>query len=378
MNGTNTPLSASFTNVSAPCQLQLLNEQLAYAAAHSAYYREVLGTSPEIGSLSELAALPTMSVETLKTQGGRLSCVSAANVARIVSLRTSGTTDAPKRLFFTGADLQRTVDFFCEGMQWMSSAGERVGIFFPGFSPDGLNDLLSRGLAAFGAIPTAYGGVEDAADMARRLMEDRPAVLVGMPWQIRALAVFAPQLRPRTVLLSADYVPEALCAFLEERWGCRALVHYGLTESGYGLAVQHPSEEGMYYRRSDFYIEIIDPESGEVLPCGELGELVLTTLRREAMPLIRYRTGDYATMSSDKKIARIPGRIGNADEFYALQEGLAPVDWLVDYAFEDGVIKARVTDCAPAGCEGQLERLSGHKAVCERSSEMIFGGKRTP
>ena len=370
------PSDASFSAVSDDAQLQLLNAQLAYAAAHSPYYRDVLGAHPQLTSLAQLRELPLMSVETLKAQGGRLSCVSATEVARIVSLQTSGTTAAPKRLFFTQGDLARTVGFFCEGMQWMSARGDRVAMFFPGEGRDGLNDLLSRGLAAFGALPRAYGAVCDAAEMAALVAQERPNVMVGMPWQIRSLAVCAPELRPETVLLSADYVPPALCAFLERRWGCRALAHFGMTETGYGFAVQHPSEPGMYYRRSDFYAEIIDPESGMPLPFGEVGELVFTTLRREAMPLIRYRTGDRAVMSDDKKIARIPGRIGNADGFYELQERLAPLPWLIDYAVESGMLCAHVTETAPTDCEQQLAQLSGFAVNCTVSTRMLVGGKR--
>lgn len=371
------PSEASFTVVSDDEQLELLNAQLTYAAAHSPYHREVLGSAPQLTSLAQLRELPFMSVETLKAQGGRLSCVSAADVARIVSLRTSGTTEAPKRLFFTQGDLARTVDFFCEGMQWMSGRGDRVAIFFPGEGRDGLNDLLSRGLSAFGALPRVYGAVCDAAEMAALVAKECPNVMIGMPWQIRALAVCFPELRPETVLLSADYVPQSLCEFLEERWGCRALVHFGMTESGYGFAVQHPLQPGMYYRRSDFYAEIIDPQSGEPLPFGEVGELVFTTLRREAMPLIRYRTGDWAVMSDDKKIARIPGRIGNADGFYELQERLAPLPWLIDYAVKNGVMETHVTSNAPNDCAQQLALLSGCTVHCSVSMRMLVGGKRS-
>ena len=359
-------------------QLQALNTQLAYAAAHSAYYRETLGAHSALRSLEELRTLPLTDENPIKTQGSRLSCVSAASVARIVSLRSSGTTDRPKRLFFTEGDLQRTMDFFCEGMQWMTAPGDRVGIFFPGEAPDGLNDLLSRGLAAFGAVPTRYGEVSDAAQTAERLRRDRPDVLVGMPWQIRALAIFIPELRPRSVLLSADFVPETLRVVIAERWRCPVLTHYGLTESGYGLAVQHPNADGMYYRCSDFYLEVIDPGTELPVPCGGEGELVLTTLRREAMPLVRYRTGDRAVMLDEKRIARIPGRIGIADEFYSLQETLAPLPWLVDYAEQDGGLIANVTAEAPEACEVLLAECTGKETtLCKRAGEILNGGKRT-
>jgi len=368
--------SAAFSACSDELQLRLLNAQLAYAAANSAYYRAALGGVGAFRQLRELRELPMMSEETIKTQGSRLSCVSAASVARIVSLLTSGTTDRPKRLFFTKNDLERTVAFFCEGMQWLTEPGMQVGIFFPGLSPDGLNDLLSRGLAAFNAKPVTYGPISDALRTAEALREASPEVLVGMPWQLRALAIALPQLRPHAVLLSADYVPETLRRFLRAQWCCPVLTHYGLTESGYGLAVQHPDAAGMYYRRSDFILEVIDPNSGAPLPYGEQGELVLTTLRREAMPLIRYRTGDLAVMTDKNKIARIPGRLGIADEFYQMQETLAPLPWLVDFTVGADAMLAHVTDRAPADCEQQLHALCGRKVHCEYSMCLFDAGKR--
>ena len=370
---------ASFTDVSDAAQLAALNAQLAYAASRSPYYREALAPLGTLRSLDGLRRAPFLTAEKLKTQGSRLSCVSAASIARIVSLRSSGTTDRPKRLFFTRGDLERTVDFFCEGMQWLSAPGDRVGVFFPAGSPDGICDLLCRGLERFGARPEAFGAIADAAASAEAVRRDAPDVLVGMPWQLRALALALPELRPKAVLLSADYVPQSLAAFIESVWRCPVAAHYGMTESGYGLAVQHPGAPGMYVRRSDFLLEVVDPASGAPLPFGAEGELVLTSLRREAMPLIRYRTGDRAVLADEKRIARVPGRLGIADEFYRMQERLAPLPWLTDYTQRADALCARLTPDAPADAEALLRERSGCGAVvCERGSALFAAGKRTP
>jgi phenylacetate-coenzyme A ligase PaaK-like adenylate-forming protein len=370
---------ASFTDVSDDEQGALLRAQLDYAAGHSPYYRAALGPFLPLSGADALRQLPFLTERELRAQGNRLVCVSAAEVARIVSLRSSGTVDAPKRLRFTRGDLQRTVDFFREGMQWLCGPGDRVGVFFPCAAPDGIGDLLCRALAAFGARPAAFGPVSDAAEAAARVRETAPDVLVGMPWQLRALALFLPALRPKAVLLSADYVPETLRRFLAARWQTEVVTHYGMTESGYGLAVQHPGVPGMYVRRSDFYLEIVDPASGAPLPYGTVGELVLTTLRREAMPLIRYRTGDLAVLSDQKKIARVPGRLGFADEFYRLQERLAPLPWLLDYVERDGALSAVVTAEAPPDAERRLaDRYGCGPVVCRRGTSLLSGEKRRP
>lgn len=325
--------NASFVNVSADAVLQRLNERLRYAVERSSYYRETLSASLPLRCLEDIEKLPFTDAETVRSRGREMICVGAGEIQRIVSLRSSGSTGEPKRLYFTQGDLQRTVDFFAEGMGWMCDKGDAVAILLPCASPDGVGDLLARGLEKLGCRPLRLGLVSRGDSHMETLMAERPAVLVGMPWQIRLLCLALPDLRPRCVLLSADYVPEAVYSFLAERWGCRVLNHFGMTETGYGCAVESLLHRGMYLRQDEIYAEIVDAQSGRVLPAGEMGELVLTTLRREAMPLIRYRTGDYARLSAEYPgcIEGVYGRIkGGAD--CSLQEALCPCEGLLDYA----------------------------------------------
>jgi phenylacetate-CoA ligase len=72
--------------------------------------------------------------------------------------------------------------------------------------------------------------------------------------------------------------------------------HYGMTETGLGGGVECAAMDGCHLREADLYVEVIDPESGRRLPPGTVGEIVVTTLTREAMPLVRYRTGDLGRL----------------------------------------------------------------------------------
>ena len=325
--------NASFVNVSEESILRELNAQLEYASSRSSFYAHLEGTLP-LRSLEDISSLPFISADDITRHGREMLCVSASQIRRIVSLQTSGTLREPKRLYFTDGDLSRTVDFFAEGMGWMCEKRDKVGILLPCTVPDGVGDLLSRGLEALGALPLRLGLVESPALLAETLMKEKPAVLVGMPWQIRLLALALPDLRPKAVLLSADYVPESIYALLEDIWSCRVLSHFGMTESCFGCAVESMPHRGMYLRRDELYAEIVDPVSEKVLPAGETGELVLTTLRREAMPLIRYRTGDFARLSTERSgsIEAVCGRIATPTAFYTLQEKLCPMKELLDYS----------------------------------------------
>jgi phenylacetate-coenzyme A ligase PaaK-like adenylate-forming protein len=98
----------------------------------------------------------------------------------------------------------------------------------------------------------------------------------------------------KAILLSAEYVSDENVRIIEEIWDCKVFEHYGMTEMGLGGAMACETRIGYHPREADLIFEIIDPESGAALPDGEYGEIVFTTLTREAMPLVRYRTGDFS------------------------------------------------------------------------------------
>ena len=88
---------------------------------------------------------------------------------------------------------------------------------------------------------------------------------------------------------------------IEKSLGIKAYDIYGLTEiSGPGVAFECEAQSGMHINEDHFYVEVIDPETGEVLPEGSKGELVFTSLDKEAFPLIRYRTRDICVLSREK------------------------------------------------------------------------------
>ena len=337
--------SAPFTATDDETRLRLLNMQLSYAVEKSEFYRERLLGVGKLASFEELSRLPFTCAGDIKMRGHKMVCVPASQIARIVTLQSSGTTDAPKRLYFTRGDIERTVNFFSSGMSWMCGRDDRVGVLMPCASPDGIGDQLSAALERIGAVPLRYGMVGDTAALLPHLLRDRPKVLVGLPWQIRLICLAAPELRPETVLLSADFVPDSMGALLENVWGCRVLSHYGMTETGYGCAVESPLHGGMLLRRDELFLETVSPESGAPLPPGETGELVITTLRREAMPLIRYRTGDMGKLApgDSGRIARVLGRVGAPPGQTAADEALCRLSWLLDYRIERAEDKLWVT-----------------------------------
>jgi phenylacetate-coenzyme A ligase PaaK-like adenylate-forming protein len=220
-------------------------------------------------------------------------------VARVVTLPTSGTTGDPKRIFFSEADLARTVDFFHRGMTTLVDPGQRVLILLPGVLPDSVGALLRAALARMGVDGIVHGPVQDPARTLQVICDRRIDSLVGIPVQVLALARYPesdrlPRGAIRSVLLSTDYVPRAIVTALRERWGCEVFQHYGMTEMGYGGALECAAHNGYHLREADLLFEIVDPQTGQPVVDGRMGEVVFTTLTRQTMPLIRYRTGDLA------------------------------------------------------------------------------------
>ena len=280
-----------------------------FAAENSRFYAE---------HLKDLHNLPFTTAEDIRREPEAFWCVPPKEISRIITLKSSGSTGRPKRIAFTEADLARTAWFFSYGIRSLVRPGDQVMVFMPGPQHDTVGGLLKDGLGRLPAEVTVYGFIEDVDDAAGAAagMDS----LIGVPAQIRTLARTHPELRPRTVLLSADYVPEKTIRQIEDLWKCTVFTHWGMSETGYGGGVQCKARDAYHIRDDELILEIIDPRTGEVLPDGEEGELVLTTIRRQAMPLIRYRTGDLAKLVTEPcpcgclkpRLGKVMGRISDA------------------------------------------------------------------
>ncbi len=294
-------------------QLKMIVETLSMAKENSAFYRERLKEidPASVKSFNDLQKIPFTEVEDLRESGREMLCVRDSEISRIVTLETSGTTADPKRVYYTEADQELTIDFFHYGMRNLVDPSDVVLILLPCKRPGSVGDLLNIGLHRLGAKTVAYGMLKadgsDIPDLLIRMDMKKVTCIVGSPTQVAELSKTSVALaaqkewqdlhgrieqRMRSVLLSTEYVPDAACELIRWVWDCKVFEHYGMTEMGLGGAVSCWTLEGYHPREADLYFEIIDPETGNVVPDGELGEVVFTTLTRKGMPFIRYRTGD--------------------------------------------------------------------------------------
>ncbi|MBR6468595.1 MAG: AMP-binding protein [Desulfovibrio sp.] len=329
-------------------QAKLLQELLDRLATESAFYKDMLAQHAETaadlrqtasrlwqelaagalladvagleaGLRQNLARLPMTRPADIADMG-RFVCGSQDRIDRIVTLSTSGTTGTPKRLAFTETDLMRTARFFANGMAQIVAPGERLLVCLPGSErPGGVADLLKRGLELRGtrveALASPRSGTDGMAELLDAVRDFRPHSLVMSPRQLEGLyAIFGSQAPEglQSLLVSSDWCDPALAEKVRQAWDIEIIDHYGITESCFGAALECVRHDGMHIRHLDMLVEIVDPVTGESLPAGKIGEIVFTTLRQEAMPLLRYRTGDASWLVPGPCVCQSPSaRLGS-------------------------------------------------------------------
>ncbi len=284
-------------------QLKKLKEVIEYAKEKNSFYQKHL-EGAQVDFLEDIKKLPFTEAFHCNEN---LLCVSQGQVSRIVTLDSSGSTGKPKRIFFTEEDQELTIDFFHRGMENLIDETDNLLILMPTKTPGSIGDLLRIGVERMGAKVVPKGPLkqdeawEALLDLIRK---EKITSIVATPTQIlklideyyikHARACDENKINLRSILVSAEYVPDEMVEKAEKAFNCKVFEHFGMTETGLGGAVSCYVLEGYHPREADLYFEIIDPKTGEVLEDGNWGELVFTTLTRKAMPFIRYKTGDIS------------------------------------------------------------------------------------
>jgi len=291
-------------------QIRKLRETVEYVREKSLFYRERLSPVFESGSAADVLAsldcikrLPFTTSVDLTSAVTTMVCVSASEVGRIVTLPTTGTAGAPKRVWFTDADLELMTDYIQHGLTVMTGPGDVFLVLMPCERPGSVGDLVAVGVERIGSRVLRVGTIplDGSRDDGILGIMRREGVTTGLATAHTAARLAKKsdgdafiQKNMRTILLSAQFVSDDEKAAIERIWGCAVYEHYGMTEMGLGGAMACDARDGYHPREADLLFEIIDPETGKVLPEGEYGEIVFTTLTRRAMPLVRYRTGDFS------------------------------------------------------------------------------------
>jgi phenylacetate-CoA ligase len=306
-------------------QMQRLRETVAWARERSPFFGQRLADVDLAGlrEPADLAALPRMAAPDLRGNPLALLCVSQDEVARVASLDSSGTSGPPKRLFFDAEDLERTTEYFAWGMQALARPGDAALVLLPGERPGGVARLLATALERFGARAVLLDAPGDPGRAVDLVLAQGCSCLVGAPAHLGALSEAwagrgLPPGQVRAALLCWDAASPAAVDRLRRNLGCAVLRHWGMAETGLGGAVECAEGSGLHLREADILVEICDPQTGAPLPDGAWGEITLSTLRRRAMPLIRFRSGDAGRI--------LPGACACASPLRRLDPGVDRLD----------------------------------------------------
>ena len=284
-------------------QLDKLKETISYAKKNSPFYSKHLMDIKEdrIDSFDSFKNTPLTFPHHIGQNPFDFLCVPQKEIKRIITIKSSGTTGEEKRIFFTEADLELTVDFFKYGFRPMVTKKDRVLVLFPGNAYGSVGDVIKKALDISNAPNFVQGVLVNPDETANFIIANKINAIVGIPLQVLYFSRVQSEIFKNNiekVLLSADYVPEVLIRELSNKYGCKVFTHYGSSEMGYAGGVECEALSGYHLREADLYFEIINPDTGKPVEDGQYGEIVFSTLTRQAMPLIRYRTGDIAAFSS--------------------------------------------------------------------------------
>ena len=318
------PIETASRDEIAALQLERLRWSVRHAYENVPTYRarfDAAGVHPDdLRTLEDLARFPFTTKDDLRAAYPfGLFAVPRERIARIHA--SSGTTGKPTIVGYTSRDLETWAEVVARSIR---AAGGRPGMIVHVAYGYG---LFTGGLGAhYGAERLGCTVVPVSGGMTERqvtLIEDlRPDIIMVTPsYMLAILDEFRRQgLDPRASSLAigifgAEPWNNAMRAEIEEAFDMHAVDIYGLSEIiGPGVANECvETKDGLHLWEDHFYPEIIDPETGRVLADGERGELVLTTLTKEAMPVIRYRTRDLTrllpgTARTMRRIEKITGR----------------------------------------------------------------------
>lgn len=290
-------------------QKERLLKQVKRVYENVPYYRKLMeekGVTPEdITSVEDLHKLPFITKEDLReAYPYGLMAKPVSDCVRIQS--TSGTTGRRVVAFYTQKDIDLWEDCCARAIMAAGGTKEDVVHVSYGYGLFTGGPGLNGGSHKVGCLtlPMSSGNtdrqIQFMTDLGSTIICCTPSYAAFLAESIHEKGL-QNQIKLKSGIFGAEAWTEAMRREIEEKLGIRAFDIYGLTEiSGPGVAFECSAQQGMHINEDHFIAEIIHPDTGEVLPEGEKGELVFTSITKEAFPLLRYRTRDICVLTREK------------------------------------------------------------------------------
>ena len=306
-------------------QLDRMRWSLAHAHDNVPHYRaafQAAGVRPEdLRELSDLSRFPfTAKADLRENYPFGMFAVPREQVVRVHA--SSGTTGKPTVVGYTRDDIDMWAEVMARSIE---AAGGRPGdllhvIYGYGLFTGGLGAHYGAERLGCTVVPVSGGMTERQVqliqDFQPRIVMVTPSYFLGILDEMEAQGVDPKQTSLEIGIFGAEPWTEQMREEVERRSNIRAVDIYGLSEViGPGVSQESAqTQDGLHIWEDHFYPEVVDPVTGEVLPDGVEGELVLTSLTKQAMPVIRYRTRDLTTLLPGtaypqfRRMAKITGR----------------------------------------------------------------------
>lgn len=312
--------------------LLALQKVLKHACENSPFYGRRLssiGLAPnDVTSIGDLRKIPLTSTADFVQHSLEFRADRQVHV-----YCSSGTTGKPKYTFFSRSDLDAAFARTAYGLTLAGVNSEDTVAVAQGFGIWMIGMDFAGAVERTGATLVPLGKGPSATYMLTVLAATRTNVIASSPSYIIRLAETAAsrgydlqnELHIKAISLAGEVVTPNHRAYIQSLWGTDAVFScYGITECG-TVAVECIAHRGLHLCSQDFICEVIDPATGEDRPAGQKGELVITTLNRTGMPMLRYRTGDLVDLAYEECDCGCKGRklcvYGRLDEAVALEAG---------------------------------------------------------
>ncbi|KAB1441196.1 phenylacetate--CoA ligase family protein [Pseudodesulfovibrio senegalensis] len=285
----------------------------------------------DITSLSDVKHLPFTEKQDLRNHYPfGMFAVSRDNIVRIHS--SSGTTGKATVVGYTKRDIENWGQLMARSfMAAGASAKDMIhNAYGYGLFTGGLGAHYGSEALGAATVPVSGGATRRQVmllkDFGSTVICCTPSYALFLDETAREMGIDIKELPLKVGIFGAEPWTDEMRRDIEKRLGITAIDIYGLSEiMGPGVGIEcHEAQDGLHLMEDHFLCEVIDPESGEPLPPGETGELVITTLTKEAIPLIRYRTRDLTTLNTapckcGRTLARMQRVTGRSDDMLIIR-----------------------------------------------------------
>lgn len=384
-------------------QNEKIVKQVRYVYDNVPYYRNLMekkGVTPDdVRSVDDIRKLPFLSKDDLReAYPYGLLGTDLKNIVRIQS--TSGTTGKRVVAFYTQHDIDLWEECCARAIVAVGGTDEDVCQVCYGYGLFTGGPGLNGGSHKVGCmtLPMSSGNtdrqIQFMMDLGATILCCTPSYAAYIGESLAEKGYKPEDNKLKAGIFGAEPWTEEMRQSIEKSLGIKAYDIYGLTEtSGPGVAFECEEQTGMHINEDHFYAEIIDPETGEVLPEGAKGELVFTSLDKEGFPLLRYRTKDICILSRKKcscgrTHVKMSKPLGRSDdmmiirgvnvfpsqiETVLLKEGYTPNYQIVVDRVNNTDTFDIIVECAPGMFSDKISEMQVHEKNLNAAMRSMLG-----